>query len=75
MNPILFNKSSHQGNELDYIRQSIFNGQVAGDQTFSKKCQSLLEDTLGVQKALITSSCTHALEMAAILLNIQLNLF
>ncbi|MDA1047366.1 MAG: dTDP-4-amino-4,6-dideoxygalactose transaminase [Verrucomicrobia bacterium] len=71
--PIPFNKSSQQGKELDYIRQSIFNGQVAGDQTFSKKCQSLLEDTLGVQKALITSSCTHALEMAAILLNIQPN--
>jgi dTDP-4-amino-4,6-dideoxygalactose transaminase len=70
---VSFNKSSKQGNELDYIRQSIFNGQVAGDQTFSKKCQSLLEDTLGAQKALITTSCTHALEMAAILLNIQPN--
>jgi len=68
-----FNQSSQQGNELDYIHHTISNGQVAGDQTFSKKCQSLLEDTLGVQKALITTSCTHALEMAAILLNIQLN--
>ena len=73
MNSILFNKSSQQGKELHYIQQAISNGQVAGDQTFSKKCQSLLEDTLGVQKALITTSCTHALEMAAILLNIKLN--
>ena len=73
MNSILFNKSSQQGKELHYIQQSIFNGQVAGDQTYSKKCQSLLEDTLAVQKALITTSCTHALEMAAILLNIQPN--
>ena len=70
---IPFNKSSQQGKELDYIKNTISNGQVAGDQTFSKKCQSLLEDTLGVQKALITTSCTHALEMAAILLNIQPN--
>ena len=48
---IPFNKSSQQGKELDYIKNTISNGQVAGDQTFSKKCQSLLEDTLGVQKS------------------------
>jgi len=71
--PIPFNKSSQQGKELDYIYHTISNGQVSGDQSFSKKCQSLLEDTLGVQKALITTSCTHALEMAAILLKIQPN--
>ncbi len=70
---IPFNKSSQQGMELDYIKHTISAGQVAGDKLFSKKCQSLLEDTLGVQKALITTSCTHALEMAAILLNIQPN--
>jgi dTDP-4-amino-4,6-dideoxygalactose transaminase len=68
-----FNKSSQQGKELHYINQAISYGQVAGNQTFSQKCQSLLEDTLGVQKALISTSCTHALEMAAILLNIQPN--
>ena len=68
-----FNQSSQQGNELDYIHHTISNGQVAGDQTFSKKCQSLLEDTLGVQKALISTSCTHALEMAAFLLKIKPN--
>lgn len=73
MNSILFNKSSQQGKEFDYIRQSISNGQVAGDQTFSQKCQSLLKETLGVQKTLITTSCTHALEMVAILLKIQPN--
>ena len=71
--PIPFNKSSQQAKELDYIYHTISNGQVSGDQSFSKKCQSLLEDTLGVQKALITTSCTHALEMAAILLKIQPN--
>lgn len=71
--PIPFNKSSEQGKELHYIQKAISNGQVAGDQSFSKKCQSLLEDTIGVQKVLITTSCTHAIEMAAILLDIQPN--
>ncbi len=73
MNPpsidIPFNRSSLQGRELEYIFQTISIGQIAGDQTFSKKCHKLLEETLGVQKALITTSCTHALEMAALLLN------
>lgn len=69
--PIPFNRSSLQGRELEYIFQTISAGQIAGDQTFSKKCHALLEDVLGVQKALVTTSCTHALEMAAILLDIQ----
>jgi dTDP-4-amino-4,6-dideoxygalactose transaminase len=56
---------------LEYIFQTITVGQIAGDQTFSKKCHALLERELGVQKALVTTSCTHALEMAAILLGIQ----
>ena len=68
-----FNKSSQQGRELDYIHRATSNGQVAGDQSFSKKCQYLLEDVTKTKKALITTSCTHALEMAAILLNIKLN--
>ncbi len=69
--PIPFNRSSLQGRELEYIFQTITIGQIAGDQTFSRKCHQLLESTLGVQKALVTTSCTHALEMAAILLGIQ----
>ena len=68
-----FNKSSRQGRELDYIHRAISNGQVAGDQSFSKKCQCLLENVIKAKKALITTSCTHALEMAAILLNIKSN--
>jgi dTDP-4-amino-4,6-dideoxygalactose transaminase len=71
MLPILpFNKSSLQGRELEFIFQTISNGQIAGDQTFSKKCHGLLEEVVGVQRALVTTSCTHALEMAAILLGI-----
>jgi dTDP-4-amino-4,6-dideoxygalactose transaminase len=68
---IPFNRSSLQGRELEFIFQTISNGQIAGDQIFSKKCHALLEKVAGVRKALVTTSCTHALEMAAILLNIQ----
>ena len=68
---ISFNLSSLQGRELEYIFQTITIGQIAGDQTFSKKCHSLLEQVLGVSRALVTTSCTHALEMAAILLGIE----
>jgi dTDP-4-amino-4,6-dideoxygalactose transaminase len=69
--PIPFNCSSLNGRELEYIFQTITIGQIAGDQTFSRKCHQLLESTLGVKKALVTTSCTHALEMAAILLGIE----
>lgn len=68
---IPFNRSSLQGRELEYIFQTITIGQIAGDQTFSKKCHRMLEATLGVRKALVTTSCTHALEMSAMLLNVQ----
>lgn len=67
---IPFNRSSLQGRELEFIFQTISNGQIAGDQTFSKKCHGLLEEVTGVRRALVTTSCTHALEMAAILLGI-----
>ena len=69
--PIPFNRSSLQGRELEFIFQTITAGQIAGDQTFSKKCHALLEQVLGVRRALVTTSCTHALEMAAVLLDIQ----
>jgi dTDP-4-amino-4,6-dideoxygalactose transaminase len=70
-NFITFNKSSLEGRELEFIFQTISIGQIAGDQLFSKKCHALLENFAGVRKALLTTSCTHALELAAILLNIQ----
>jgi dTDP-4-amino-4,6-dideoxygalactose transaminase len=69
-NVIPFNRSSLVGRELEYIFKAMSGGQIAGDQAFTKKCHSLLENLLGVRKALITTSCTHALEMAALLLNI-----
>jgi dTDP-4-amino-4,6-dideoxygalactose transaminase len=68
---IPFNRSSLQGRELDYIHSSINSGQIAGDQTFSRQCQALLESALHAHRALVTTSCTHALEMAATLLDIR----
>lgn len=67
---IPFNKSSLEGRELEYIFRTISVGQIAGDQMFSKKCHGLLEEVMGGVRALVTPSCTHALEMAAILLGI-----
>jgi len=66
-----FNHPVPVGNELEYIRQAIESAHISGDGTFTKKCHALLENQLGVSKALLTTSCTHALEMSAILLNIQ----
>jgi dTDP-4-amino-4,6-dideoxygalactose transaminase len=65
-----FNRSSLQGRELEYIADTIRIGQVAGDQTYSKRCQEFLRETLGVPAAVVTTSCTHALEMAALLLDL-----
>lgn len=67
---IAFNRSSLLGREQQYIEQAMSTGQIAGDQTFTKRCHELLERELGVRRTLLTSSCTHALEMAAILLEI-----
>jgi dTDP-4-amino-4,6-dideoxygalactose transaminase len=69
--PIPFNRSSLLGKELEYIFRTMTIGQIAGDQTYSRKCQTMLEETLSVEKALVTSSCTHALEMCALLLDLQ----
>jgi len=66
-----FNRPVIVGNELEYMRQAVENAHISGDGLFTKKCHALLENELGVGKALLTTSCTHALEMAAILLNIQ----
>lgn len=68
---IPFNKPTHLGIELAFIEKAIENGHISGDGEFTKKCQSLLEDELGVVKVLLTTSCTHALEMATLLLDIH----
>lgn len=67
---IPFNKAGLVGNELAYIREAIEHGHLAGDGPFTKRCAALLEDELGTSRALLTTSCTHALEMSALLLDI-----
>lgn len=68
---IHFNQPYAVGTEFGYIRQAIANAHTCGNGPFSKQCCSLLEETLGVPKVLLTTSCTHALEMAALLLDVQ----
>ena len=68
---IPFNKPYIAGKELDYIQQAIANLHLSGDGIFSRKCQALLEQELGVTRALLTTSCTDALEMTALLLDIK----
>lgn len=68
---IPFNRPFFSGKEFEFIREAIASWQLSGDGTFTKKCHALLEKELGVRKALLTTSCTHALEMAALLLNIK----
>ncbi len=68
---IPFNRAVIAGREMEYIAQAITAGHISGDGTFTKKTHALLEGALGVPKALLTTSCTHALEMMAILLDIQ----
>lgn len=68
---IPFNRSALEGRELEYIAQAMRVGQIAGDQLFSRRCQRAIETTLGVPRALVTTSCTHALELAGLLLDLQ----
>jgi len=66
---IPFNRPCFAGNEQEYIIQALASGKISGDGLFSRKCHALLERELGADKALLTTSCTHALEMAALLLD------
>src|SRR5438445_12602577 len=68
---IPFNRAGLTGNEFRYIFQALEIGHISGDGRFTTKCHELLEKELGVAKVLLTTSCTHALEMAALLLDIQ----
>ena len=66
---IPFNRPCLAGNEYQYIAQAIANGHASGDGPFTRRCHEFLERELGVPRALLTTSCTHALEMAALLLD------
>jgi len=71
MSKIPFNKPFIVGKELYNIAQAVFNSQLSGDGLFTKRCHQWLEAQLHCKKALLTHSCTAALEMAAILFDIQ----
>jgi len=68
---IPFNKPALLGKEFDYMRQAIERGKISGDGHFTRLCQELLRRQTGAGGVLLTTSCTHALEMAALLLDIQ----
>lgn len=68
---IPFNKPFIIGNEIEYIQSAVASGKISGDGIFTKNCHELLEKKYSFPKCLLTTSCTDALEMAAILCNIQ----
>jgi len=68
---IPFNKPYLTGNETKYIEEAVKSGKISGNGIFTKKCQHFFESNYGIKKALLTTSCTDALEMAAILINIK----
>ena len=68
---IPFNKPFLVGKETEFIQDSVQSGKISGNGIYTQKCQSYFEQRYGFKKALLTTSCTDALEMAAILLDIQ----
>lgn len=68
---INFNVPPFTGKEMDYIKIAVDNEKICGDGQFTKKCNAWMEERTGTSKALLTTSCTHALEMAALLADIK----
>lgn len=68
---IPFNKPFFSGNELKYIEDAVKSGKISGDGNYTRRCKEYFEKKLGYRKVLLTTSCTDALEMAAILLDIK----
>ena len=68
---IPFNKPYLTGKETDYIKEAVLGGKISGDGVFTKRSHTFFENRFGFKKCLLTTSCTDALEMAAILINIQ----
>jgi dTDP-4-amino-4,6-dideoxygalactose transaminase len=65
-----FNRPSFSTQDLVYLGDALRSGHAAGDGSFTARCHALLEEILGVRRALLTTNCTHALEMSALLLNL-----
>jgi dTDP-4-amino-4,6-dideoxygalactose transaminase len=68
---IPFNRPSLAGNELHYLAEAVNSGHLAGDGAFTWRCSQILEELLGAPKVFLTTSCTHALELSALLLDLQ----
>lgn len=68
---IPFNKPHLSGNEFDYIKDAVNSGKLAGNGKYTKKCQHFFEEKYGFKKTVLTTSCTDALEMCALLLDIK----
>lgn len=68
---INFNVPPRTGKELEYIAKAIENNKICGDGEFTKKCNAWFEEQTGTKKCLLTTSCTHATEMAALLADIK----
>lgn len=71
MDKIPFNKPYLTGKELTNIEQAVLNGKISGDGSFTHKCHKFFQEMFGFKKTLLTTSCTDALEMSALLLNIS----
>jgi len=69
---IPFNKPFLTGKEAHYMYQAVYTGKLSGNGVFTKKCQAFFEERYGFKKALMATSCTDALEMAAILCDIKI---
>ena len=69
---IPFNRTPYVGKEEEYMSEAIHNYKLCGDGPFTKKCQQWIQDNTGTKEALLTTSCTAALEMAALLCNIEI---
>ena len=70
---IPFNKPYLTGKEAHYLYQAVYSGKISGNGIFTKLCQNFFEDKYGFHKTFLTTSCTDALEMAALLLHIKKN--
>ena len=68
---INFNVPPFTGREYDYIREAVDNQKICGDGPFTKRCNEWIENKTGCNKALLTTSCTHATELAALLADIK----
>jgi dTDP-4-amino-4,6-dideoxygalactose transaminase len=68
---IPFNKATFAGDELGLIREAVAGGHISGDGPFTRRCEDVLAEVVGAERALLTTSCTHALELAALLLELR----